>query len=89
MAKTKGFGQYYLNSILTDTAAYAGTELIRRTVGMAQVKDVTSIEDANIRAYVEKVNILCGKQYVIQRESFRTGADFVAAFEKALIQAKA
>ena len=65
MAKTKGFKQWYLNSILADTAAYAGTELIRRTVGMAQVKDVTTIADEDKRAFAERVNILCAKDYIM------------------------
>lgn len=83
MAKTPGFKQYYLDSILADTAAYAGTELIRRTVGMAQVKDVTTIADADKRAYAERVNILCAKDLILNRTTYKTGADFVAALHRA------
>ena len=83
MAKTPGFKEYYLDSILSDTAAYAGTELIRRTVGMANVKDVTTIADEAKRAHAEKVNILCGKDYIMNRTAFKTGADFVAAVKRA------
>lgn len=83
MAKTEGFMAYYLDTILSDTAAYAGTELIRRTVGMAQVKDVTTIADAEKRAYAERVNILCGKDFIMNRKQFKTGADFVAALRRA------
>jgi 5-methylthioribose kinase len=45
MAKTEGFAGLYLDTVLADTAAYTGTELIRRTVGMAPVKDLTVIDD--------------------------------------------
>ena len=83
MAKTPGFKEFYLDSILSDTAAYAGTELIRRTVGMANVKDVTTIADEAKRAHAEKVNILCGKDYIMNRTAFKTGADFVAAVKRA------
>ncbi len=83
MAKTDGFKQHYLNTVLSDTAAYAGTELIRRTVGMAQVKDVTTIADAEKRAYAERVNILCAKDFIMNRKAFKTGADFVAALKRA------
>ena len=83
MAKTEGFMAYYLDSILSDTAAYTGTELIRRTVGMAQVKDVTTIPDADKRAYAERVNIFCGKDFIMNRKQFKTGADFVAALKRA------
>jgi 5-methylthioribose kinase len=88
MAKTEGFKEYYLDTILSDTAAFAGTELIRRTVGMAQVKDVTSIADPEKRAYVERVNIICGKDLIMHRKQFKTGADFVAAFKRATQAAK-
>ena len=88
MAKTKGFKQWYLNSILADTAAYAGTELIRRTVGMAQVKDVTTIADEDKRAFAERVNILCAKDYILHRTAFQTGSDFVAAVRTASQKAR-
>ena len=83
MAKTPGFKEYYLDSILSDTAAYAGTELIRRTVGMANVKDVTTIADEAKRAHAEKVNILCAKDYIMNRTAFKNGADFIAAVTRA------
>jgi 5-methylthioribose kinase len=77
MAKTKGFKEWYLASIMADTAAYAGTELVRRTVGMAQVKDVTTIPDPDKRAYAERLNILCAKDYILNRAMYHTGGDFV------------
>ena len=83
MAKTPGFKEFYLESVLSDTAAYAGTELIRRTVGMANVKDVTTIADVAKRAHAEKVNILCAKDYIMNRTAFKNGADFIAAVTRA------
>lgn len=88
MAKVPGFKQWYLESILNDTAGYAGTELHRRTVGMANVKDVTTIADEEKRAWVERLNILCGKDYIMNQAKFRTGADFVAAVKRAQEAAK-
>ena len=88
MAKVPGFKQWYLEGILNDTAGYAGTELHRRTVGMANVKDVTTIADQDKRAFVERLNILCGKDYILNQSKFRTGADFVAAVKRAQEAAK-
>ena len=88
MAKVPGFKQWYLEGILNDTAGYAGTELHRRTVGMANVKDVTTIADQDKRAFVERLNILCGKDYILNQGKFRTGADFVAAVKRAQEAAK-
>lgn len=83
MAKTPGFKEWYLGTILEDTAAYAGTELIRRTVGMAQVKDVTTIPDKEKRAFAERLNILCAKDYIMNRTAFHTGKEFVDAVSRA------
>jgi 5-methylthioribose kinase len=84
MAKTEGFAEYYLGTILADTAAGTGTELIRRTVGMAQVKDVTTIADQAKRVRAERVNILCAKDLIMNRAKFQTGDDFVHAFRRAV-----
>ena len=83
MAKVSGFKEWYLDGILDDTAGYAGTELHRRTVGMANVVDVTSIADEGKRLLAERINILAGKDYILHQSSFRSGADFVAAVKRA------
>lgn len=83
MAKTPGFKQWYLDTILRDTAAVAGFELVRRIVGLANVKDITSIADTDKRIKAEKICILTAKDFILNRESFRTGKDFVNALKKA------
>ncbi|MCC6093421.1 MAG: S-methyl-5-thioribose kinase [Eubacterium sp.] len=83
MAKVPGFKEYYLASILRDTAGYAGTELHRRTVGMANVVDVTSIKDEKKRLLAERINIFTGKDYILHQDQFCTGSDFVKAVERA------
>ena len=83
MAKVAGFREAYLKSILSDTAGYTGTELHRRTVGMAQVKDVNTIPDPEKKAYAKKLNILAGKDYILHRDSFLSGQDFVDAVKRA------
>lgn len=88
MAKVPGFKAWYLDGILNDTAGYAGTELHRRTVGMANVKDVTTIQDEEKRAWVERLNIICGKEYILKAETFRNGSDFVDAVLRAAEAAK-
>ncbi|MFA9465567.1 MAG: S-methyl-5-thioribose kinase [Velocimicrobium sp.] len=85
MAKTEGFMEWYLGNVLRDTAAVAGFESIRRTVGMANVKDITSILDEEKRARVEKIVISLAKDYVMNREtSFKCGADYKKAIERAI-----
>jgi 5-methylthioribose kinase len=84
MAKTEGFAEYYLDTIIADTAAGAGTELVRRTVGMAQVKDVTTIADRAKRIRAERINIICAKDLIMNRVKIKTGGDFTAAFHRAV-----
>lgn len=88
MAKSEGFKEYYLETLLKDTAAFTGTELIRRTVGMAQVKDVTTIADPDKRAYAERVNVLCAKDCILHQGAFRSGQDYIAALDRARAAAK-
>lgn len=88
MAQVKGFKQWYIENILNDTAGYAGTELHRRTVGMANVVDVTSIKDEKKRLLAERVNILAGKDFILHQTSFRKGKDFVNSVNKATEEAR-
>lgn len=84
MAKTEGFKEWYLHTILRDTAAVSGLEMIRRTVGLANVKDITSIADEEKRAKAEKICLLTGKNFIINRDTFKTGKDFIAALKTAV-----
>ncbi|MDQ0151491.1 5-methylthioribose kinase [Moryella indoligenes] len=83
MAKVPGFKEWYLAGILRDTAGYAGTELHRRTVGMANVADVTGIEDEHDRLMAERINIYAGKDYILNAAEYRCGRDFVDAVRRA------
>ncbi|MCE5173674.1 S-methyl-5-thioribose kinase [Paenibacillus profundus] len=76
-AAYKGFDQYYLEMILRDTAGVAGLELCRRTLGLAHVKDITSIADHAARARAEKMCIVMGKRFIMERHNMKGGADFV------------
>lgn len=84
MAKTKGFKEWYLNGILSDTAGIAGIESIRRIVGMANVKDITSIEDEHKRARAEKIVVSLAKDYIVHRSSFKCGEDYLRAIKIAI-----
>lgn len=74
-ARIPGFREYYLDSIIQDASATAGLELIRRVIGLAQVKDITSISDPAVRAQAEKLCLIIGKQFIMERGEIRTGDD--------------
>ena len=84
MAKTEGFMEYYLGTILADTAGVAGLESIRRIVGMANNKDVTTIADEAKRARAEKIIVTLAKNYIMNRTQFTSGADYRKAIEAAI-----
>jgi len=86
MAKTPGFCEWYLDTILNDTSAMTGTELIRRTVGFAQVKDISSITDETKRMQIERINILCGKKLIMQRTEMKTGLDYINTLKETVNQ---
>jgi 5-methylthioribose kinase len=77
MAKSKGYMEYYISTILADTSGVTGLELNRRTVGMANVKDLTTISDEKKRIRAERICILAGKHYIKERANMKCGADFL------------
>ncbi|TCZ78771.1 S-methyl-5-thioribose kinase [Paenibacillus albiflavus] len=77
VAQYKGFKSFYLSNVLKDTAAVAGLEMIRRTLGLAHVKDVTSIADDAKRSQAEKFCLIVGKRFIMEREQLTTGAKYL------------
>jgi len=84
MAKTEGFFAYYLAEVLADTAGVMGLELIRRTDGMANVKDITTIENEGKRARAERIVVTLAKECILQRNHFKCGQDYLAAIQRAV-----
>jgi len=79
LGRTPGYAEWFLSTILADTAGVAGLEILRRTVGAAQVKDLTTIEPPESRALAERIVILTAKDYIMRRAEFTRGEDFVRA----------
>ena len=77
VSRHEGFDQFYLEGILKDTSGVTGLELCRRILGIAHVKDITSISDINKRARAEKICLAAGKRFILERASLLTGKDFV------------
>ncbi|MCY6483405.1 S-methyl-5-thioribose kinase [Clostridium aestuarii] len=82
MAKSEGFDSWYLKGVLEDTAGSVGLEMIRRIVGVAPVEDITSIKDEEKRAKVQKILILAGKDFILNRSKYTTGEQFVETLKK-------
>lgn len=78
MMRNSAFCDAYIEDIFKDQAGFAGTELIRRTVGTSKVKDITSITDEASRAKAEMICLKAGIQFVMEPESMKTGKDYTA-----------
>ena len=77
MLKSDAFKHYYLQTILGDTSGYAGTEIIRRTVGVAKVKEIQAINDDIIKPQLERVLIKIGQEFILNRNNLTCGQAFV------------
>lgn len=76
------FCQWYLNGILQDAAGFAGTELIRRVVGSAKVKDLEAVTDPSARIAMERLCVGVAKQYIFgRRDQFARGDAFAAVLK--------
>ena len=84
MAKTPGFMEWYLGTVMADTAAVCGLELNRRIVGMANVKDITTIPDEAKRARAERIMVYLAKDCIMNRGSFAKGDDYLDALRRAV-----
>ncbi len=77
MAKEPGFDRWYLDTVLEDTAAVAGLELIRRIVGLAKVKDITLLESETSRVKAERICLTIAKTLIFERHHYKTGEHFL------------
>lgn len=59
-----------LDDLLADSLGYAGTELVRRTIGLAHVLDLEAIEDAQQRALAETLALRLGRTLILERHAF-------------------
>lgn len=69
---TKGFKAYVLEKIFQDTLGFAGCELIRRTIGLAHVKDLDGIEDDEKRTVSKKQALLIGEVFILKRKEINS-----------------
>ncbi len=77
VARYPGFAEWYLDGVLRDTAGVTGLELCRRIVGIAQVKDITSIADPAKRVRAERLCLTLAKRCIRERGQVRSGRDYL------------
>ena len=78
----KAVSQFCLKS----TSAVTGLELIRRIVGMANVKDITTIADEAKRARAEKICITAAIDFIKNRNDKKCGKCFLRTLKDAIAE---
>ena len=80
LCRVPAFKAQYLDGIMADAAGYAGTEIIRRTVGDSKVMEVSSVTDPEKRIPMERALIKLGIVLIKNRSTFRRGRELTEAF---------
>jgi 5-methylthioribose kinase len=83
VAKKADFKEHYIQNILKDTAGMAGLELARRIVGLAKVKDITTIEPIENRLKAERLCLSVATELILNPLKFQTGGQYITALQNA------
>ena len=75
--KNTDFKKHYIEDIIRDSCGYAGTEIIRRTVGDSKVSDITSVTDTDTRIAMERHLIKLGIGLIKNAANIACGADIL------------
>lgn len=73
--KERQFKNQYLDGIQADSLGFAGTEIIRRTVGDSKVLEVTEIDDLKMKNLVWKILVKIGINLILNRSSYHNGKE--------------
>ena len=78
------FREEWIGSVMADAAGYAGTEIIRRTVGDSKVMEITSVTDPEQRISMERALVYFGAELIKNRAGFLEGRELTELFERML-----
>ncbi|MGZ4159349.1 MAG: S-methyl-5-thioribose kinase [Neobacillus sp.] len=84
LSKSKKFLSHLLTKYFEDSLGFAGCELIRRTVGLAHVADLDSIENEGIRLNAKRKALELGKILIKQRNEIANLTSFLSTIREVL-----
>ena len=82
--RVPAFRSRWIASVMADAAGYAGTEIIRRTVGDSKVMEITAVTDPEQRIPMERALVNFGAELINNRTGFREGKELTELFERML-----
>jgi 5-methylthioribose kinase len=62
----------YMRRVFADAVGFAGAKMTRRIVGLAQVMDIRSREDAEMRARAQISVLDIAREFIIRRETYKS-----------------
>lgn len=80
--RERGFKNAYLRSVENDTLGYAGTEIVRRTVGDTKVLEINDIKDQSLKNLVMKIFIKVGSNLIMNRSVYTSGKQVMDDIDK-------
>ena len=83
--RVENFRIRWLTGVMADAVGYAGTEIIRRTVGDSKVMEITSVTDPEKRLSMERALIRLGTVLIKNRAGIREGRDLTEQFRWILV----
>ena len=84
-----GFKKMYIAEVMADTVGYAGTEIIRRTVGSSKVAEVEAFPlDDPLRAKMERILIGIGNHFILNRKRIQYGFELIHIMKPYLLMEK-
>ena len=70
--KVDGFFEQIIQEIWEDALGFAGCEIIRRTIGLAHVKDLDGIEPFENKIMAKKKALYLGEQLIVGRKNIKS-----------------
>ncbi|MGX7025291.1 S-methyl-5-thioribose kinase [Vagococcus hydrophili] len=80
------FKENYLQEIMADSLGYAGTEIIRRTIGDSQVKEVKEAPVGETRIQMERSLLKLGENLINKRYEVGSGEKLLRMLEQVITQ---
>ncbi|SFI83860.1 S-methyl-5-thioribose kinase [Thermoflavimicrobium dichotomicum] len=78
--KVPGTLESFLNKVWTDAVGFAGCEAIRRTIGLAHVADLDSIQDLDKQYAAKKKALAIGAEFIKKRKQIQSVEQFIELF---------
>lgn len=75
------FIENYIDEVIFDTLGYAGTEIIRRTIGDARVREVATAPVGEKRVQMERNLLLLGSELILKRHEIKSGAELLNLYD--------